>query len=301
MWRRSVMKRSPARRSSTRRGTSTGATHRLEQRGDALVAQERRPLVEGPVQVLPGLLRGRGHLLRRPADERASAPRATPGRAPWGARAPRAAGATPGPVQWRIPSPNLRSPPARRPRAGRRGPWWRASWSGPGRRYGPDARSCARSRLPSRRRVTIWGQASSICTTSAARSRAIRARVSGILGCAFLAVSGTSPSSACTMRNRRGAGSGASIRRDSWWASAARMRPIGDVGVAQLRIGEERVVRLEQPLVAPPVDVERPLGLDHLVGLEVGVHVGAAEGVDGLLGIADQHQGRRRPGRRRGA
>ncbi len=69
-------------------------------------------------------------------------------------------------------------------------------------------------------------------------------------------------------------------------------RTIGDVGVAELRIGEERVVGLEQPLVASPVHVQRPLGLDHLVGVEVGVHVGSAEGVDRLLGVADQHEGR---------
>ena len=69
MWRRSVMKRSPAGPASTRAGHVVRAAHRLVERRDALVAQQRGPAVQRPVQVLPLVLVRRRHLLGRPADE----------------------------------------------------------------------------------------------------------------------------------------------------------------------------------------------------------------------------------------
>ncbi len=70
-------------------------------------------------------------------------------------------------------------------------------------------------------------------------------------------------------------------------------RAIGDVGVPELRVAKERVVRLEQRLVAAPVDVERPFRLHRQLRQQVGVDVRTTERVDRLLGVADQDQGRR--------
>ncbi len=70
-------------------------------------------------------------------------------------------------------------------------------------------------------------------------------------------------------------------------------RPVDDVGVPQARATEQRLVGVQQPLVAAPVDLERGLRAGRPRRLQVGVDVGAAEGVDGLLGVADQDQ---RPG-----
>ena len=68
---------------------------------------------------------------------------------------------------------------------------------------------------------------------------------------------------------------------------------VGDPRVAEPRVAEQRVVGLQQPLVAAPVDLERGAGAGAARGLQVGVDVGAAERVDRLLGVADEHE--RRP------
>ena len=65
---------------------------------------------------------------------------------------------------------------------------------------------------------------------------------------------------------------------------------VGDARLTELRALEQRVVRVQQALVAAPVDVERPLGLHRRLRLEIRVHVGAAEGVDRLLRIADEDE-----------
>jgi hypothetical protein len=62
--------------------------------------------------------------------------------------------------------------------------------------------------------------------------------------------------------------------------------------VPELRVAEQRVVGVDQPLVAAPVDVERLAAPGAALGLEVGVDVGAAEGVDRLLGVADEDERR---------
>ena len=64
-------------------------------------------------------------------------------------------------------------------------------------------------------------------------------------------------------------------------------RAVGDPRVAELGVAEERVVGVDERLVAAVVDVEGRLGAGLLGGLQVGEDVGAAEGVDRLLGIAD--------------
>ena len=71
------------------------AADRLVERGDALLAQQRRPAVQRPVQALPlGFVR-RGHLFGRPAHE--AGQRRQRGAVPCrrAARAPRGGGATP--------------------------------------------------------------------------------------------------------------------------------------------------------------------------------------------------------------
>ena len=67
---------------------------------------------------------------------------------------------------------------------------------------------------------------------------------------------------------------------------------IDDLLVAQRGAAEHRVVGVDQPLVAAPVDRERRARVGRLGGVEVGVDVGAAERVDRLLRVADQHQRR---------
>ncbi len=64
----------------------------------------------------------------------------------------------------------------------------------------------------------------------------------------------------------------------------------GDAPVAQRRAGEDGVERVEQRRVAAPVDGQRGVVRRRLRGLQVADDVGAAEGVDRLLRVADQHQ-----------
>ena len=67
---------------------------------------------------------------------------------------------------------------------------------------------------------------------------------------------------------------------------------IRDPGGAELSVGEQGVVGPEQPLVTAPVLVEGPLRLHDLLCVEVRVDVRSPEGVDRLLGVTDQHEGR---------
>ena len=62
----------------------------------------------------------------------------------------------------------------------------------------------------------------------------------------------------------------------------------GDVGVAELGAAEEPVESPHQRRVAAVVGVERAPVAGGAGGLEVGRHVAAAEGVDRLLGVADE-------------
>ena len=67
---------------------------------------------------------------------------------------------------------------------------------------------------------------------------------------------------------------------------------VDDPGVAESRASEQRVEPVEQRLVAAPVDVQRRPRAGARGGVEVGVDVGAAEGVDRLFGVADQDERR---------
>ncbi len=65
---------------------------------------------------------------------------------------------------------------------------------------------------------------------------------------------------------------------------------IADRWVAEGGVAEERVVGEDQVFVAAPVGRQRVHLLRGARGVEVRVHVGAAEGVDRLLGVADHHE-----------
>jgi hypothetical protein len=60
--------------------------------------------------------------------------------------------------------------------------------------------------------------------------------------------------------------------------------------VPQPQAAEQRVVGVDQPLVAAPVDLERAPHAGVAGRREVGVHVGTAKRVHRLLRVADQHQ-----------
>jgi len=68
-------------------------------------------------------------------------------------------------------------------------------------------------------------------------------------------------------------------------------RAVEDLVVAEAGAAEHGVQRGDEVLVAAPVGGQCLLVARLARGREVGVDVGAAEGVDRLLGIADQHQG----------
>ena len=68
---------------------------------------------------------------------------------------------------------------------------------------------------------------------------------------------------------------------------------VDDPLVPELRAAEERVVGVDQALVAAPVRRQRGLRAGGPGGLDVGVDVGAAERVDRLLRVPDQDQRRR--------
>ena len=73
-------------------------------------------------------------------------------------------------------------------------------------------------------------------------------------------------------------------------------RAVEDLVVAEAGAAEHGVQRGDEVLIAAPVGGQCLLVTRHARGREVGVDVGAAEGVDRLLGVADQHEGAlRRP------
>ncbi len=61
---------------------------------------------------------------------------------------------------------------------------------------------------------------------------------------------------------------------------------------------EEGIQPVDQPLVAAPVGRQRVATVGDGRCLQVGVHVGPPEGVDGLLGVADEDEGGAAPGER---
>ena len=68
-------------------------------------------------------------------------------------------------------------------------------------------------------------------------------------------------------------------------------RAIGDIRMADMKGVEKGVVGGQQAFVAPPILGQREPATRQPGCVQVGIDVGASEGVDGLLRIADQHQG----------
>ena len=94
----------------------------------------------------------------------------------------------------------------------------------------------------------------------------------------------------CTTRTRKRRGHGCAGQPRLDVAGSGVDLAVGDARLTELRALEQRVVRVQKSLVAAPVDVERPLGPNRRLRLEVRVNVGAAEGVDRLLRITDQDE-----------
>jgi hypothetical protein len=63
-----------------------------------------------------------------------------------------------------------------------------------------------------------------------------------------------------------------------------------DALVAELSSAGEDLQRLDERCVGPVVDRQRPCLARGAGGLQVGDHVAATEGVDGLLRVADEHE-----------
>src|SRR5205807_1842425 len=68
-------------------------------------------------------------------------------------------------------------------------------------------------------------------------------------------------------------------------------RPVGDSLVAEAGAPQQGVVGVDQALVTAPVDGQGGLRAGDFGRGEVGVDVGAPEGVDGLLRVADEDEG----------
>ena len=67
---------------------------------------------------------------------------------------------------------------------------------------------------------------------------------------------------------------------------------VADPGMAELGAREQRVIGVDESLVAAPVGPQCGLCRRFVRGAEVGEDVGPPEGVDGLFRITDEHQGR---------
>ena len=91
-----------------------------------------------------------------------------------------------------------------------------------------------------------------------------------------------------TTRSRSGAGDGAPLNREPVWVACTGRTTISRV--AQLRATHQRLEGRHQRRVAAPVVGQRRLRSGGACGSQIGEHVTAAEGVDRLLGVADQNQ-----------
>ena len=210
----------------------------LEQRGDTAGAQDRRPLVEPDVHVLPGLVVGGGHVVDRPADERAERRGVDPRRPTTGARSPRAAPATPGRRRAEdaaAPATTAGTPAASS--ASRTTRPWRCVATSTAMSPGP-----RRSAAVRRRHAMVAGESSS-STMSAARSAAtssagwsdVSAQPCGVCVDAPVAAVDDAHPQRCGVRRRRAAGCVGG-------PSAARTVRYSMPGCAERRRVEQRVV-----------------------------------------------------------
>ena len=281
-WRRSVSRRSPSDQREHALGQPLVERDRLGQRGDAAQPQHARPVVQAAGGRSP-----------------------TPRRRPWrparrssrgsDVSAAARARARPSRALERLEQPQ---PLARRRRAehaagavddgGDAAP--RRARRAPARRCGCVRTSTATSPGP-RRAPRRPARPSRAAARGRPRGRARRARAPSRVARVALRRALEPGSSRCTTRTRSGA---PRARAGAARASAAAHPAVDDALVAELRAAEQRVVGVDQPLVAAPVDRQRRPRAGLARRLQVRVDVGAAERVDRLLGVADQHQ-RRRP------
>ena len=155
--------------------------------------------------------------------------------------------------------------------------------------------SPGRTGLPRRRRYRRRGGQPSRaerCTCSA-RSAATAASASSTTIWLFLVRPRWVPTAARTCR----AGRGVPVVRgqpSTCMVRGRRHRHESDSGVPEGGAVEQLRQRVQQRAVGAPVGAEGRLHRPRLVGgFEVGVHIGAAEGVDRLLGVGHEDQARR--------
>ena len=229
-----------------------GDGERLEQRRHARVAQQRRPAVQLPVQVLPLVVAGGGGVLGGPADEGGEGGGGGAVAARSAARARRGAGAT----GWRGRSRTRFR--RRRPRPGSPAAW-SASRTVSACRFvrTSTARSPGAHRLPSRlgavgaardeRRLRPEQPddvAGEVGGDGRPRGRSrVRVRV-------WVRSTLVAP---WTTRTRSGAACGASSEAALDVGRGRADRAVGDALVAEQRPGEQGVEGVDESLVAPPV------------------------------------------------
>ena len=290
-WRRSVSRRSPSARASTRAVSASVRVIELEQGGHAAAAQHVGPLVEAHVDVLPRVVRRRRDPRRRPAEE-----------------ARQRGGVDPGRV--RRPLDGLQqAQPLRRARR-----LEHAAVAADHGRHADRAERVAHRRglavgghedgdvagvdaaLADRRAVGCAARRSAPATTAARRCRRRRRR-----RCRRPSTTSRPDRAAAswrrarrrgaTTRTRSAAARGLACSRGATWASPARTvryricgspsaAPANSASYAARRSWSLRQLRSSVAVAAPRGRVE------------VGVHVGAAERVDRLLRVADQHERR---------
>ena len=264
--------------------------HGLGQRRDALHAQHARPLVQAAVELLAVLLGGRGDPLRRPAEERRERGR---GGSLWRRRAlDRLEQAQP------VARGRGAEDAARAVDDGGDVDLVEGVADERGVAVGADedgdvagTDGLGRCTVPSCARTSIFAFEESSVARSAARSLATCSRADALLTLPPR-VSFSDGSSRWTTRMRSGAATGAPTEARRLVGVGRPDLSVDDALVPELGAAEQRVVGVDEALVAAPVDLERRALVGPVGRFEVGVDVGAAEGVDGLLRVADEDERR---------
>ena len=254
--------------------------HRLEQRRDPALLEHRAPDPQLQREVVGEVVAGARRARPRRGRRSRSARPGVPGWCGAAAPAPRAAAATPRPPAWRrrdvLPVSTTGTPAACSCALHQLGLAVRAAPGPRCRRAAPAARrrrrAAARTRSPE-----------SSDTTRSARSRATTSRAPPVETVPFLVSGSPSRGTHPQLHRHRRRHQPAVVR------GLDRQHP--DPLVAERCAAEDRGHPVEQQRVAAPVGRQGAHDRRRRAGLEVGVHVGAAEAVDGLLRVADQHQG----------
>ena len=276
--RRSVSRRSPRSVASTR-STSPAPTSSLEQGGDPALDQHLGPRVQPGAELVEGrVVVGREQGASQPDEVGQRRGRAR-GRAAAAARAPRAGSASPRPRRrgrrWWCWSARR----VRRRRPARRGPWRRPRCAGRARRR----RRARTGRAPS--------PSPSIAPEDSSRDDVggdvTRRRTGASLTASTRRCAGPQRSRSTT-RSRHGRVARRAAQPAPRWAAST--------GCTAIRSSPSAAPpstcasALDQRRVAAPVGAQRRGDRGGAGGAQVGDHVGAAERVDRLLRVADQHQ-----------